>query len=155
MLLLAPAARKALTESVGEEAGRGNKRGGGQVPSVRRGMSRRVHWSGRTHASRAIENSTHWARTAEPVQAIANPRTVCREPFGYSRSTQSAGAGETDSVMGPVGASSWSGGTNTCVVGGSPCQPAALATRGYPGGGVRRRLVHATTLRGSRSAGCR
>jgi hypothetical protein len=135
--------------------------------SDRRGISRRVHWSGRTHASRAIENSTHWASTAVGVQAIAKPRTVCFEPSGYSRSTHSAGDGGTDSVIPPAGGSSWRGGRNWCVVGGSPCHPAALATpdirdarssrpsrrrvRGHGESrrrcGARRRPVHATTLR--------
>ena len=128
----------------GPESGRGavvdnphrEKGGAAQSPAAdRRGSSRRVHWSGRTQTSRAIENSTHCANTAESVHAMAKPRTFCREPFAYLRSTQSAGAGDADSVIPSVGASSWRGGTNWCVVGGRPCQPAALATHAPAEGG--------------------
>lgn len=43
-------------------------------------LDRRRQRAASTHASRARENSIHWARTAVPVHAMAKPRTVRAEP---------------------------------------------------------------------------
>ncbi len=81
-----------------------------------------MHCAGRTHASRARENSTHCAYTASRVHAIAKPFAICLPPSGYSSSTHKAGA-FPGSVTGPSGATSCSGGTYRSALGGIPCQP--------------------------------